>query len=111
MSVEMVKGSTAARVLHREPGAAVQQAGESRGEQIPAAQTGKSSPASDTLNLTKKAEELQSVEAALADISTVDLPRVDAVRQRIEAGLYEINPGRLADKLIQFEQMRNGSRE
>ncbi len=50
------------------------------------------------------ATNLKQVEARIAELPDVDRARVDAVRQRVESGAYEINAGRLADRLLAFER-------
>jgi negative regulator of flagellin synthesis FlgM len=56
------------------------------------------------VRLTDTATNLQQVESRIADLPDVDRARVDAVRQRIESGNYQMNPGRLADRLLAFER-------
>ena len=56
------------------------------------------------VRLTDTATNLKQIEARLADLPDVDRARVDAVRQRIEAGDYQVNAGRLADRLLAFER-------
>lgn len=56
------------------------------------------------VQLTDTATNLKQVEARIAKLPDVDRARVDAVRQRVEAGAYEVNAGRLADRLLAFER-------
>jgi len=56
------------------------------------------------VQLTDTAANLKQVEARIASLPDVDRARVDAVRQRVESGAYEINAGRLADRLLAFER-------
>lgn len=56
------------------------------------------------VQLTDTATNLKQVEASIARLPDVDRARVDAVRQRIESGAYEVNAGRLADRLLAFER-------
>ncbi len=60
-------------------------------------------PAS-AVQLTDTATNLKQTEARLANTPDVDRARVDAVRQRVEAGSYQVNAGRLADRLLAFER-------
>ena len=65
------------------------------------------SPASSSasqLQLTDTATNLKQVEARIAELPDIDRARVDAVRQRIESGAYEINAGRMADRILAFER-------
>jgi negative regulator of flagellin synthesis FlgM len=56
------------------------------------------------VQLTDTATNLKQVEAWIAELPDVDRARVDAVRQRVESGAYEINPERLANRLLAFER-------
>lgn len=62
------------------------------------------SPTGSHVRLTDTATNLKQVEARIARQPDVDRARVDAVRQRIESGAYEVNAGRLADRLLAFER-------
>ena len=44
------------------------------------------------------------IETRLADVPDVDRKRVETLRERIESGAYEVNAGRLADRLLAFER-------
>ncbi|MEO8224834.1 MAG: flagellar biosynthesis anti-sigma factor FlgM [Gammaproteobacteria bacterium] len=56
------------------------------------------------VRLTDTATNLKQVEARLADVPDVDRARVEAARQRVESGAYQVNAGRLADRLLAFER-------
>ena len=60
--------------------------------------------AAAAIRLTDTATNLKGVEARLAALPDVDAKRVESLRQRIESGAYEINAGRLADRIIAFER-------
>lgn len=62
------------------------------------------SSTSSQVRLTDTATSLKQVEARIADLPNVDRARVDAVRQRVESGAYQVNAGRLADRLLAFER-------
>jgi len=62
------------------------------------------SSTSSQLRLTDTATNLKQIEARVKDLPDVDRARVEALRQRIESGAYEINAGRLADRLLAFER-------
>lgn len=71
------------------------------------AEAGSRSDAADTsspVRLTDTAASLKQIEARLADTPDVDRKRVETLRQRIESGAYEVNAGRLADRLLAFER-------
>ncbi|MDP2322882.1 MAG: flagellar biosynthesis anti-sigma factor FlgM [Gammaproteobacteria bacterium] len=67
------------------------------------ARTGSSSTASQ-VNLTSTATNLKQIEARIKDLPDVDRARVDAMRQRVESGTYEVDAKRLADRLLAFER-------
>jgi negative regulator of flagellin synthesis FlgM len=56
------------------------------------------------VRLTDTAASLKQIEARLAGTPDVDQKRVETLRQRIESGAYEVNAGRLADRLLAFER-------
>ena len=60
--------------------------------------------ASSQIQLTDTATTLKQIEARIANQPDVDRARVDAVRQRVESGAYQMNAGRLADRLLAFER-------
>lgn len=60
--------------------------------------------AGDTVQLTDTATQLQKLEARLRTQPDVDTARVEALRQRIAAGEYQVDPGRVAAKLLRFDQ-------
>jgi negative regulator of flagellin synthesis FlgM len=58
----------------------------------------------DSLRLTDTATLLRQAEARLKAQPDVDAARVEAIRQRIEAGQYQVDAERLAARLLRFEQ-------
>lgn len=65
---------------------------------------GEGGAASSQVRLTDTAASLKQIEARLADQPDVDRKRVDSLRERIESGAYEVNAGRLADRILAFER-------
>ncbi len=61
------------------------------------------SKAGDTVTLTDSARSLQKIEEAVAKAPVVDTSKVAAIKQAISSGTYQIDAGRVADKLLQFE--------
>lgn len=59
---------------------------------------------SSQVRLTDTAANLKQIETRLAGLPDVDHKRVETLRQRIESGAYEVNAGRLADRLLAFER-------
>ena len=74
-------------------------------QQTPAAaETGQSSM-SDTISLSEGAKQLGKLDNTAASAPVIDTQRVEAVKKAIENGSYEIDPVKVADKLMQFESM------
>lgn len=64
------------------------------------------SPASstaDTVTLTGSAVALQKLSEAVAKAPVVDMQKVASVKQAVQNGTYQVDAGRVADKLLQFE--------
>jgi negative regulator of flagellin synthesis FlgM len=57
----------------------------------------------DTVTLTSSARSLQKIEEAVAKAPVVNASKVAAMKQAVQSGTYQINAGRVADKLLQFE--------
>lgn len=70
-----------------------------------AAETGKSGTA-DTVSLSENARQLGKASANPAPV--IDTRRVEAMKAAIAEGRYEVNPERVADKLMQFENLMKG---
>jgi negative regulator of flagellin synthesis FlgM len=61
------------------------------------------SQAGDQVTLTSSARSLQKIEETIAKTPVVDTVKVAAVKQQLSSGTYQIDAGRIADKLLQFE--------
>lgn len=76
-------------------------ADKSQGEAVAAAaataQTG------DHVTLTDSARSLQKIEEAVAKAPVVNAAKVASVKQALQSGSYQIDAGRVAGKLLQFE--------
>mgnify|MGYP002634934230 CR=1 FL=1 len=59
--------------------------------------------ASDLLNLTGRAKELQAIEHDLAKSPEFNAARVSELKDAIASGQYEINAERIADRLLAVE--------
>ncbi|MCC6301914.1 MAG: flagellar biosynthesis anti-sigma factor FlgM [Gammaproteobacteria bacterium] len=57
----------------------------------------------DMLSLTGTGTLMQRLDAAVAAAPEVDMERVARLRQAIEDGSYEIDPARVAEKMLAFE--------
>lgn len=81
------------------------------GEQNTAAKSGGGTPAQppsskgDTVNLSTTAQTLQNVEKKLANTPDVDSERVERLKQEIESGSYQINAERVAEKMLNFDNL------
>ncbi len=69
------------------------------------AQTTVTPAPADKITLTRQAEELRMIEKAINDQTGVDNERVEDLKLEIDAGRYDINAQRVAEKLIAFEMM------
>jgi len=58
---------------------------------------------SDQVTFTGPALALQKLGAAVASAPVVDAAKVAAVKQSVQNGTYQINPARIADKIVKFE--------
>ena len=90
--VAPVKGSNSGGVV------ADKSQGEAPAAGAAASQTG------DTVTLTSSARSLQKIEEAIAKAPVVNASKVAAVKNAVRAGTYQIDAGRVADKLLQFER-------
>ncbi|NOX92377.1 MAG: flagellar biosynthesis anti-sigma factor FlgM [Gammaproteobacteria bacterium] len=57
----------------------------------------------DKVTLTQQAEKLRMIEKAINDQTDLDNERVENLKLEIDAGRYDINAQRVAEKLIEFE--------
>lgn len=57
----------------------------------------------DTLNLTGAASQLQQLESTIAEMPVVDTQRVREVQQSLASGSMQVDPAKVAAKMLQFE--------
>ena len=57
----------------------------------------------DTVTLTDSAAQLHKLEATILAAPIVDTARVEDVKQAIHNGQFQIDPQRVADKMLRFE--------
>ncbi len=62
----------------------------------------KATLATDSVVLTNSVQEIKKSFESFPE-SSVDMQRIARIKQAIENGTYEINPDRIAQKMIQFE--------
>jgi negative regulator of flagellin synthesis FlgM len=60
--------------------------------------------ASSPVRITDQARQLAALEQAVNEVPVVNEARVDAIRLAIEEGRYEVDPERIADKLMRTER-------
>jgi negative regulator of flagellin synthesis FlgM len=81
----------------------------SRTEQTASQQeTGSNSTVTDSVSLTDTAARLQKLENTIAELPVVDSQRVEDIRSAISNGEYEVDPGRIAEKMVSFDSELNG---
>lgn len=80
-------------------GRAVKRAGNADG----AASSGKTSSTSDT-QITESARSLVALEQTIRDLPAIDEARVQQISARLANGSYQIDAGRIADKLLSSEK-------
>jgi negative regulator of flagellin synthesis FlgM len=69
-----------------------------------ASSTAAAAPAADHVTLTGSALILQKLSEAVAGAPVVNAANVAAVKQSVQSGSYQIDAGRVADKLLSFER-------
>lgn len=62
-----------------------------------------SAAVSDSVELTGTAQLLASFQTDLSSIDAVDMVKVEAIRQAIAQGTYQIDPQKIADSLLSLE--------
>ena len=68
---------------------------------------GQDAAAGDSVNLTDTASMLKKMEASLATVPVVDTKRVESVKQSILNGSFNVDPNRIAEKMLNLENMLN----
>jgi len=58
----------------------------------------------DTVSLTDTAARMRSLENTVSTMPVVDSQRVAEIKQAIMEGTYEINPERIAEKMLDMER-------
>ncbi len=61
----------------------------------------------DSVEITGKASQIQSLIQQMMASPAVDRSRVDPVKEKIDEGRYEIEPERVANKMLDFEASYN----
>jgi negative regulator of flagellin synthesis FlgM len=58
----------------------------------------------DHVTLTTSARSLQKLSEAIAQAPVVNAEKVSSVKQAVNGGTYQVDSGRVADKMLQFEK-------
>jgi negative regulator of flagellin synthesis FlgM len=61
--------------------------------------------AADQVTLTQSARSLQKVAEAVANAPVVNSSKVESAKLAINSGTYKVDSGRVADKILQFENL------
>lgn len=92
------------RTLDTNTNKSADRAEQSAGRKTPASTPAAASPGTDSVRLTDSAARLKELETLLAQVPEVDASRVDALRQAIAEGKYNVDNVHVAEKLIAFER-------
>ncbi len=63
----------------------------------------KTGPVTDAVSMTDTARVMQQLDQAISQVPSVDMNRVEGLREAIASGSLEINPRQIAEKMMQFE--------
>lgn len=66
---------------------------------------GRGTTLSDSINPTHTVRMLKKMEASLSTVSVVDVKRVESIKQSIMNGSFNIDPDRVAEKMLNYESM------
>jgi negative regulator of flagellin synthesis FlgM len=66
--------------------------------------TARRESAGDTLDLTDTARLLQRLEALVDAAPSTDRARVEAIKQAVASGVYEVEPERIAAQVVRLER-------
>lgn len=58
----------------------------------------------DAVSISSRAADLQSLETSIKQLPDIDVSRVNALREQINAGEYSVDSQRVADKMLAFER-------
>ncbi len=68
-----------------------------------AASSASTAQTGDQVTLTSSARSLQKLSDAVAQAPVVNAAKVSSIKQALANGTYQVDSGRVADKMIQFE--------
>jgi len=99
MSID-IKNLTQAQARPASDGRAAENTGLRARQETPGQESGGSG---DRVTLTDTARRLSDLTSTVSEPPTVDRQRVDAIRAAIQDGSYEVNPERIAERLLTVE--------
>lgn len=67
--------------------------------------------AEDTVLITDRAQDLQRLQAQIAELPVIDTQKVASIKQAIADGSYHVNAMNVADKLLAFEEQMAPTKE
>ena len=67
-----------------------------------------STSTTDSVSLTDTAARLQRLATTIAELPVVDTQRVEEIRSSITNGEYDVNPERIAEKILSFDTEVSG---
>lgn len=68
-----------------------------KGKEAP---VGATASAADSVSISQEAKLLGALNAAVVDVPSVDIERVESIRNAIQSGNYQINPDAIAAKIL-----------
>lgn len=71
------------------------------------APTPQAASTADQVTFTGPALALQKLGAAVANAPVVNSAKVASIKQSVQNGTYTVNPGRVADKILQYDNELN----
>lgn len=98
-----LSGVTSSAGRNREQTPANEQA-DSRATNNDATNNNTAPAATDKVDLSSSARDLQNIEARLQSLPDVNAERVAQIKQAVDDGSYTVDPARLAASIVKFEE-------
>jgi len=107
MSIPTISNSTAAASDSRsavKSSSSQTAAGSAAGSRTASDQGNSTQARTDAVSISTQAADLQALEARIRDLPDVDSGRITELREKISSGQYNVDSGRLADRILAFEK-------